>query len=80
MIEPVDYNFAPERRVEAAACKWAASEGKTAVRILIAVAKESMEHRRRSMGKVKRNLAEALKCTRWAVECTRMRVNCTPSE
>ena len=74
VIEPADCNFAPERKVEAAACILVAFDGKLAVHISIAVAMESMEHRRMSMGMVERNLAEAAKCTRWAAECTRMRV------
>ncbi len=78
MIEPADYNFAPERRMDLAACKWVASEGKMAVvRILIAVAMESMEHRCMSMVMVERNLAEGVKCTRWVASCTRTQVYCT---
>ncbi len=79
MIEPANYNFAPERTMEAAACKWVASEGKMAVRILIAVAMELMEHRCMSMVMVERNLAEVVKCTRcWVALCTRTQVYCTP--
>jgi hypothetical protein len=79
MIEPADYNFGPERKVEAAACKWVAFEGKMAVRILIAVVMESMEHSRMSMVMVERNLAEVVKCTRcWVALCTRTQVYCTP--
>jgi hypothetical protein len=77
MIEPADYNFGPERKVEAAACKWVAFEGKMAVRILIAVVMESMEHSRMSMVMVERNLAEVVKCTRWVASCTRTQVYCT---
>ena len=77
MIEPADYNFGPERKVEAAACKWVAFEGKMAVRILIAVVMESMEHSRMSMVMVERNLAEVVKCTHWVALCTRTPVYCT---
>lgn len=64
--------------MEAAVCKWVASEGKmAAVRILIAVAMESMEHRCMSMVMVERNSVEVVKCTRWVALCTRTPVDCT---
>lgn len=79
MIEPADYNFVPKRRMDLAACKWVASEGKMAVRILIAMVMESMEHRCMSMVMVERNLAEVVKCTRcWVALYTRTQVYCRP--